>query len=97
MHVISRPMLENFWLRHPDAEGQLKAWYHEAKNAAWGNSAELKERYPLASIINRERVVFDICGKKYRLVVRINYISEVVFIRWIGTHAEYDRVDVENV
>jgi mRNA interferase HigB len=95
MHVIAVKPLKDFWNRHPDSEGPLQAWYHEAKDAHWKNSAELKVRYPSASIINSERAVFNIGGNKYRLVVRINYKSETVFVRFVGTHAAYDRIDPE--
>ncbi len=97
MHVISLKPLKEFWLRRPDAEGALKAWYHEVEKASWKTTAELKERYPKASIINSERAVFNICSNKYRLVVKINYSSAVMFIRWVGTHAEYDKIDVRKI
>ncbi|MEI8242485.1 MAG: type II toxin-antitoxin system HigB family toxin [bacterium] len=97
MHVISRKKLLEFWERHADAVGPLQSWFHEVCKAEWENSAELKDRYPSASIINAERVVFNIGGNKYRLIVRINYTSKTVFIRFVGTHRQYDRVDPENV
>ncbi|RPJ61085.1 MAG: type II toxin-antitoxin system HigB family toxin [Acidobacteria bacterium] len=97
MNVIARKTLKQFWTRHTDAEQELKSWYHEVKRATWQNSAELKNRYPKASIINSERVVFNICRNSYRLVVRINYESGTVFIKFIGTHAEYDAIDVETI
>ncbi len=97
MHVISRKKLQEFWNDYPDSEGALKAWFHEAKSANWKNSAELKAKYRIASIISAERVVFNICGNKYRLVARINYVSSTVFVRFVGTHREYDRIDVESV
>jgi mRNA interferase HigB len=97
MHVISRKKLREFWADHVDAEGALKAWFHEAEAASWENSAQLKEAYGTASIINAERVVFNVCGNKYRLVVRINYASGTVFVLFIGTHREYDKIDVETI
>jgi len=97
MHVIARKTLKQFWTRHTDAEHELETWYHEVKKARWQTSAELKARYPKASIINSERVVFNICGNKYRLVVQINYAYGKVFIRFIGTHAGYDAIDVETI
>lgn len=97
MHVISRKALKEFWKEHPDAEDSLKAWFHEASAAQWANSAQVKEKYRSASIIGAERVVFNICGNKYRLAVRINYASKTLFVKFIGTHREYDRIDVENV
>jgi mRNA interferase HigB len=97
MHVISRRALTDFAARYPDAAEPLHAWYHEAKAASWENTAQLKERYPLASVINAERVVFNIGGNKYRLVVRINYGSGTVFIRFVGTHKEYDGINVATI
>jgi mRNA interferase HigB len=97
MHVISRRALREFWQRHPDAGQSLRAWFQEAEAAAWASSAELKGRYPSASIVTADRVVFNIGGNKYRLVVRINYASATLFIRFVGTHAEYDAIKVETV
>lgn len=97
MHVIARKALRDFCARHPDAEQSLRAWYHEAWRAQWRSSADVKHRYRSASILTAERVVFNICGNKYRLVVRINYASGVAFIRFVGTHAEYDAIDAGTV
>lgn len=97
MHVIARRILREYWLRDSKAELGLKAWFHEAQVAEWRNSADIKAHYGSASIINAERVVFNIGGNKYRLVVRINYGSRTVFVRFIGTHREYDRIDVETI
>ena len=90
-------MLREFWAEHGEAKGPLESWYHEVKLAVWDNSADVKARYPKASIVSSERVVFDICHKKYRLVVAINYEFHVVYTRFIGTHAEYDRIDAKEV
>lgn len=97
MHVISRRALTDFAASHPDAAEPLHAWYYEANAASWGSSAQLKTRYPSASIISAERVVFNIGGNKYRLVVRINYGSGTVFIRFVGTHKEYDGINVATI
>ena len=97
MRVIARGTLRDFWRRYPDSEQALKAWYHEAKNAEWRNSADVKARYGTASIVTSERVVFNLCGNKYRLIVHINYGARVVFIRFIGTHKEYNRVDAGTI
>lgn len=97
MHVISRKKLREFWKDHADAENALKAWFHEAEAASWENSGQLKEKYRTASVINAERAVFNICGNKYRMVVRINYASGAVFVLFVGTHREYDKIDVETI
>jgi mRNA interferase HigB len=97
MHVISRRTLKVFWEAHPDSKQALQAWFHEARRATWAKPVEIKARYGTASIISNERVVFNICGSSYRLVVRINYESGTVFVRFLGTHKEYDRIDVERI
>jgi mRNA interferase HigB len=97
MRVIARKPLLQFSSAHPDAKAGLDAWFHEARAAAWKSSTDIKARYRSASIINKRRVVFNICGNKFRLVVEINYAVRIVYIRFIGTHEEYERIDVENI
>jgi len=97
MHVISRRPLREFATRHPDAEASVRAWFHEARQAHWRTTADIKHQYGSASILKGSRVVFNLCGNKYRLIGSINYRSEVVFVRFIGTHVEYDRVDAETI
>ena len=97
MHVISRKKLIEFYEQpgRQDAKGQLEAWYYEAKHAQWESPADVKAQYGSASVIGDNRVVFNIAGNKYRLIVRINYDSKTVFVRFIGTHQEYDKIDAE--
>lgn len=97
MHVISRKKLVEFFNQADcqDAKGQLEAWYYEARHAKWTSPADVKAQYGSASIIGGNRVVFNIAGNKYRLVVRINYHSKTVFVRFVGTHKEYDKIDAE--
>ncbi len=95
--IISRRTIREFWERHPDAAEALKAWYFEAKAANWQNPAEIKAQYGNASILKDSRVVFNICGNKYRLIVRINFPASIVYIRFVGTHKEYDAIDAEAV
>ena len=99
MHVIKRKTLVEFYKQpgHEDAKGALEAWYYEAKHAMWASPAEIKALYGSASILKSNRVVFDIAGNKYRLIVRINYESKTVFVRFIGTHREYDEIDAEAI
>ncbi len=97
MRVISRRALREFWEHHRDAEGPLLAWYREARQGDWDNPASVKARFPKASLVGNNRVVFNIKGNEYRLVVRINYRYRVVYVRFVGTHSEYDRVDVREV
>ncbi|MEE8479904.1 MAG: type II toxin-antitoxin system HigB family toxin [Desulfobacterales bacterium] len=97
MHVIKRKTLVEFYQQPglQDAKGALEAWYYEAKHAQWASPADIKALYRSASILKDNRVVFNIAGNKYRLIVRINYDSKTVFVRFIGTHREYDRIDAE--
>ena len=97
MRVIGKKTLRDFWNKHPDCEQQLKAWYQEAEEAKWKNPAEIKKEYPSASILEDNRIVFNIKGNHYRLIVRINYSYGMVWIRFIGTHAQYDKIDATNI
>ncbi len=97
MHVIKRKTLIEFYNQfdYQDAKGPLEAWYYEARHAQWASPADVKAMYGSASILKDNRVVFNIAGNKYRLVVSINYDSRTVFVRFIGTHKEYDEIDAE--
>lgn len=97
MRIIARSTLRAFWERHPDSEQALLAWYREVKQADWDTPSKVKARYPGASIVAGDRVVFNIKGNHYRLVVRVNYGYRTVYVRFVGTHAEYDKVNVEEV
>src|SRR5271157_2817737 len=97
MRVISRKTLRDFWEKHADAEQPLKAWFHETKAARWRSFTDLKARYRFADALPGERVVFNIKSNTYRLIVRIHYRPGIVFIRFIGTHAEYDRIDATTI
>lgn len=97
MRIISRRTLREFWARHPNAGQPLLAWYREVEKEDWDTPTKLKDRYPSSSIVGRDRVVFHIKGNSYRLVVRINYPKRLVYIRFVGTHSEYDRIDAEEV
>jgi mRNA interferase HigB len=97
MRVISRRTLKDFWDGHADAEQALKAWFHEAKAAEWRSFTDIKARYGAADLLPGNRVVFNIKGNTYRLIVRIHYNAGIVFIRFIGSHAEYDRIDATTI
>jgi len=97
MRVIAKKMLRDFWVKHSDSENQLKTWYKEVTGARWSNPDDIKRMYPKASILKQKRVVFNICGNKYRLVTRINYQRKWVFIRFVGTHSDYNDIDAENI
>lgn len=96
MRIIAVRTLREYWEIHRDVEGQLRAWYHRAKKADWKTPNDVKKDYPTASIVADNRVVFNIT-KNYRLVVKIRYNVGIIYVRFIGTHKEYDRVDVTKV
>ena len=84
-----------FWGKYPDAEQQLKSWFHEAKSADWKNPQQIKDQYRSASILKGGRAVFNICGNKCRLVCDVLYGQQILFIKFIGTHEQYDAIDAE--
>ena len=97
MRVISVKTLREYWQIHPDVEQPLKAWKAEAENAAWKTPDEIKQRYRSADFLAGNRVVFNLKGNDYRMVVKIHYNTGIVYIRFIGTHAEYDKIDAEKI
>jgi mRNA interferase HigB len=97
MRVISRKLLNELARRYPEAKAELDAWFHEVEAAIWANPAQIKEQYGSASILKSSRVVFNICGNKYRLVTKVNYPYSIVYVRFAGTHREYDHIDAEAI
>jgi len=97
MRVIAVSTLKDFWVRHPDAEQALRAWYDEAKHAIWMTPQDIKEHYASASFVGGNRVVFNIKGNDYRLIVAVAYRFQAIYIKFVGTHAEYDRLDAKTV
>ncbi|WP_289992154.1 type II toxin-antitoxin system HigB family toxin [Photorhabdus laumondii] len=97
MKIISVSTLKQFWEIYPDAEQQLKAWVDEAKKATWKTPAEIKSQYRNASILKNNRVVFNIKGNSYRLIVSIFYPIGWVYVKFIGTHKQYDAIDANTV
>jgi len=97
VRVIAKKILREFWEIHSDCEQQLKSWYQEADKATWKNHNELKVDFPSASILNNNRVCFNIKGNNYRLIVKINFNYQMMWIRFIGTHAEYDKIDANKI
>ncbi len=97
MRVIAKRILKEFWFKYPDCEQQLKAWHQEAERESWRNPNIIKLKFPTSSIISDNRIVFNIKGNKYRLVVKINYDFQIIWIRFIGTHEQYDKIDAKTV
>lgn len=97
MRVIAISTLRQFWEKHPDAEQPIKAWTDEANQAHWSQPSDIKAQYRSASVLKDRRVVFNIKGNDYRLIVAIAYRLSIVYVKFIGTHAEYDKIDAETV
>ena len=97
MRVIAVSHLRTFWENHPDAEQALKSWVDEVKQATWQQPADIKMQYRNASILKNRRVVFNIKGNDYRLITAVAYRYQAVYVKFIGTHADYDAIDAETV
>ncbi len=89
--------MRKFWEKHHDAEQPLKAWHDEAKKATWNNFQDIKKQFRSASIVGNDRIVFNIKGNDYRLIVLILFRKEKIFIRFVGTHKEYDKINAKNI
>jgi len=97
MHVIAKRTLREFWEDHPDAEQPLKAWHDTARSSTWRTPADIKAQFRSANVVASNRVIFNIAGNKYRLVVAVRYRIQRIYVRFIGTHREYDGIDVSEV
>ncbi len=97
MRIIAKRTLRDFWTKHTDSEQQLKAWYRETEKTEWGNINDLKKDYPSASILQENRIVFNIRGNNYRLIVKFSIEYQICWIRFIGTHADYDKIDANTI
>ena len=97
MRIIAKRTLPEFWEKHNDCEQQLKAWYRESERAEWTTINQLKAEYPNASILKDNRIVFNIKGSNYRLIVKFSFEYQIGWIRFVGTHAEYDKIDANHI
>jgi mRNA interferase HigB len=97
MRIIAKKTLKEFWEAEPDAKSSLQAWHAEARSAQWASPADVKAQYRTASVLRDGRVVFNIGGNKYRLVVWINFNFHTIYVRFIGTHKEYDEIDAQTI
>lgn len=98
MRIFSRSTLAAFWKKYPDAEQPLRAWFREVKQAKWRGTADIRARYATADFVAGDRVIFNIRGNNYRLIVAVRYAPlYLVFVRFIGTHADYDEVDAATI
>jgi len=97
MRIIALGALREFWNRHPDAQVPLRSWYAAASRADWRSPADVKSAYRNASFIANNRIIFNVKGNDYRLVVAVHYNRRLMFIRFVGTHHEYDRIDAGTI
>jgi len=97
MRIVALATLRNFWQRHPDTEISLRSWYAAASRADWHSPADVKASYRNASFVANNRIVFNIRGNEYRLITAVHYNRGMMFIRFIGTHREYDKIDATNI
>ena len=97
MRIIAKSTLREFWENHTDSEQALLSWYKVAKQAHWNNFNEVKEQFGTCKILGADRIVFKIKGNNYRLVVKITFTNQIIWIRFIGTHAEYDSIDAKEI
>ena len=97
MRIISRRILREFWEKHPDSAVPLQIWFHDVERATWNSTADIKAVYRNSSFVANNRVVFNIKGNHYRLVVVVVYQYGVVYIRFVGTHEEYDQIDMTTI
>lgn len=97
MRIISKKILREFWAVHSDAEQSLKAWHAKSKLAEWKTSSDIKTDYRNASFVANNRVIFNIKGNTYRLVAAVNYDFGIIYIRFMGSHKEYDKIDATTI
>jgi mRNA interferase HigB len=95
--IFAKSTLREYWEKHPETEQYLKTWYDTAMNSDWRTPNEVKQTYVNASILKDSRIVFNIKRNSYRLVVKFNFDKQWIFIRFIGTHLEYDKIDVNTI
>jgi len=95
--VVAKRTIREFWEVHPNSKEYLQTWYETVKSASWGTPNEIKSFYATVSILKNSRVVFNIKGNDYRLVAKINYEKQWLFIRFIGTHQEYDKINANEI
>jgi mRNA interferase HigB len=97
LRIIAKRTIRAFWEKHPDSEQALRSWYKEASTASWRNPNQVKDHFGKASIIGNNKVVFNICENKYRLIVDIDYNKSWIFVRFIGKHSKYNMIDSSKI
>ncbi len=97
MRVISKRTLKEFWGKHRDCEQKLLSWYKAAKQANWKSFDEVKQQFVTCKIVGEDRIIFKIRGNRYKLVVKITFVNQIILIRFIGTHEEYDKINAKTI
>ena len=97
MRIFARATLRDFWAQYPETEQYLKTWFETASNSHWKTPNDVKHNYANASILKDSRIVFNVCGNSYRLVVKFNFEKQWIFIRFIGTHSQYDKINANTI
>lgn len=97
LRIIAKRTLRDFWQKHPDSEEQLKSWFRETEKSNFKSIQEFKRDYPRASVLKNHRIVFNIKGNHYRLIVKFNFDYQIFCIRFIGTHAEFDKINANTI
>tara|TARA_R110000868_G_scaffold336165_1_gene596998 strand:+ start:105 stop:398 length:294 start_codon:yes stop_codon:yes gene_type:complete len=97
MHIITSKKLRDFANKHGDVDVQLRAWESIVKHAKWNNAADVKMQFPYVSVLKNDRFCFNVKGNHYRLAVKVLFNAQQVLIRFIGTHADYDRIDANTI
>lgn len=95
--ILAKSTLRQFWEQHADAEQHLKTWYDTAMNSNWNSPNDVKQTFANASVLKESRIVFNIKGNSYRLVAKFNFEKQWIFIRFIGTHSEYNKIDANTI
>ena len=95
--IFAKSTLRKFWEKHPDSEQYLKTWFDTAMNADWKTPNDIKKSYVNASILKNGRIVFNIKGNSYRLIIKFNFEKQLAFVRFLGTHSDYDKIDANNI
>ncbi len=95
--VLAKKILKEFWELYPDSEEQLKSWFQETSKGYWPSPNFVKDEFPNSRLISSNRIIFNIKGNQYRLIVRVNYKYQMVYVRFIGTHEEYDKIDATKI
>ena len=97
MNVVAKKTLTDFWIKHADAKGPMSSWYQEVSKADWNGPQDIKNEYRAVDFLEQNRVVFDIKGNTYRIICSVAYSQKAVFIKFVGTHAEYSKIDANKV